>query len=230
MKTIGLLGGASWISTAAVYQWLNQEVNRHLGGYHSARIILYSIDYAPIKNLYHQGWDKIPSLFKKELEIALSLKPDCLLLACNTLHKAFDLIRADITLSIPFFHAIELTHKELLLKNPSKVLFIGTSFTMEDDYFIRPLSQTTTIIVLPNKKEKEEIQEIQSKLSQGENNPRFRNFFCKLLEKYEHQGCQGVVLACTELPLIVDISMTSMILINPLQLQCEAAIIHALHS
>lgn len=79
---------------------------------------------------------------------------------------------------------------------------------MEDDYFIRPLSQTTTIIVLPNKKKKEEIQEIQSKLSHGENSPRFRDFFCKLLEKYEYQGCQGTVLACTELPLIVDISMT----------------------
>lgn len=229
MKTIGILGGTSWPSTMSPYQMINAEVACRLGGHHSARIILYSIDYNAIKSLYPNGWDIIPGLLKQELEFALALKPDCLFIANNTLHKAFDIIEKDLPLRVPFFHGPRLTRDELAKQNKQKTLFLGTAFTMEDDFFTGLLRKAGIDLVVPDAGERKQVQASQSRLSAGEPPDQLiREFFKGLLEKYEKQDCKAVVLACTELPLAIDSSVTQMTIIDPLVLQCRAAVDFAL--
>ncbi|MDP9126910.1 MAG: amino acid racemase [Pseudomonadota bacterium] len=228
MRTIGILGGTSWPSTMAPYNMINAEVARRLGGHHSARIILYSIDYDPIKSLYHHGWDRIPALLKREIEFLARMKPDCLMIANNTLHKAFDLIETEMALPFPVFHAVRLTSQALTKAAPGKTLFLGTSFTMDDDFFKGALARDGVDIIIPDAAERIAIQKEQTALAQGESPVAARVFFSELLRRYENQGCEAVVLACTELPLAIDPSLTQMTLIDPLALQCATAIDFAL--
>ena len=103
MKTIGLLCGASWPSSIEYYKLLNQMAQAHYGGFHSAKLILLNIDYHEIKQHYPNGWDKIPSALKKELKKLNALNPDCILICNNTLHKAYDIIKDEISLNMPLF-------------------------------------------------------------------------------------------------------------------------------
>src|SRR5262249_54771866 len=152
------------------------------------------INYHPIKSLYPQGWaGEVPELFRRELEFVLGLKPDCLFVPCNTLHKAFDMIRDQMDLSIPFFHAIHLTRDALIKAGTKKTLFLGTKFTMEDDFFTGKLCEAGIEIVTPDLGERTRIQEEQTRLAKGEKpDASMRDFFRKLLAKYERQGCGSV--------------------------------------
>lgn len=228
MKTIGILGGASWTSTISPYRWLNEEVNRRLGGSHSARIVLYSMDYDPIKSQYQHGWKEIPNLFKREVEYIISMNPDCLIIANNTLHKAYDMIEDKINISVPLFHAVRLTCDELKNSGVRKILFLGTKQTMKDDYFTGPLRKCGISVMLPDDAQMDKIQSAQEKLAKGKVDNPTREFFSDLLEQYEAKGCKTVVLACTELPLVVNGNMTRMAIIDPLILQCKAAVDYAL--
>ena len=116
-KLIGIIGGASWTSTILYYERLNKLVNSKLGGLHSARIALYSLDYQPLRSLYYEAdsWPTIATLLKAEIMIALRAQPDCLMIACNALHKAFDMIADELALTIPFFHPAKLAATELQL-------------------------------------------------------------------------------------------------------------------
>jgi aspartate racemase len=231
MKTIGIIGGTSWPSTISPYEIINREIAARLGGFHSARIIVYSIDYDPIKSLYHHGWDRIPGLLKREIKFAAALKPDCLFLANNTLHKAVDLIGDSLKLSMPFFHAVHLTRTALLELEISKALFLGTAFTMEDDFFQAPLRQAGITLTIPDALERAEIQVQQSRLAKNEKpDDPMVEFFAALLAKYRQQGCEAAILACTELPLAISNTITDMKLIDPLKLQCHAAVDFALKS
>ena len=228
MKAIGILGGTSWPSTMSPYRLLNEDVARRLGGHHSARITLYSIDYDPIKSLYHHGWDRIPGLLKDELEQLLALKPDGFMIANNTLHKAYDRIDAELAPKVPIFHAARLVREELK-KSSKKALFLGTSLTMEDDFYTGPLRSAGIELMIPDPQERADIQSAQSRLAKGEPaDAAMAAFFTSLLARYQGQGCASAVLACTELPLAIDNSLTSMALIDPLVLQCRAAVDFAL--
>ncbi|MBC7883240.1 MAG: amino acid racemase [Anaerolineae bacterium] len=227
MKLIGLLGGTSWPSTTLPYRMLNEEVQRRLGGHHSARIILYSIDYQEIKSRYYDRWAEIPSLLKREIDTLLSFGPDCWMIANNTLHKAYDVIKDDVS-DIPFFHAVTLTRDHLVDQRIRTALLLGTRFTMEDGFFDGPLTSAGIEVVIPEKGERDHIQEMQSRLSRGEMNPSFRSDFAAILGRYEQAGCEAVVTACTEIPLVVDQRSTTMIVVDPLVLQCNACVDFAL--
>jgi aspartate racemase len=135
MRLIGVLGGTSWPSTILPYRLLNQEVHRRLGGNHSARIALYSIDYHEIRSGYSGDWGKVPDLLLGEIKTLLSFKPDCWMIANNTLHKVYGQIRHELPADPPMFHAVELVRDDLLARGARKVLLLGTRFTMEDDYY-----------------------------------------------------------------------------------------------
>lgn len=135
MKLIGLLGGTSWPSTIEYYRLLNQLAASRLGGYHSAKILLKSLDYHTIKSSYNDGWDRIPELLKQEIEDFLLCKPDCLILCNNTLHKAYDLIAGELNLPIPFFHAVDLAADCANSRGYARVLLLATKFTMEDNFY-----------------------------------------------------------------------------------------------
>lgn len=226
MKQIGLLGGMSWPSTIEYYRLLNKLVAERLGEYHSANLLLKSIDYHQIKSNYHDGWDKIPQLLKVEIETFLLCKPDCLILCNNTLHKAYDKISGDLNLSIPFFHAVDLTADYAKRQGQRNVLLLATKFTMEDEFFYNKLEAKGLNVTIPNKDERQEIQSIQSMLAAGETKPEYIEYFKKLIDKYSQND--AVMLACTELPLAVTSANSCLPIINPTLLQCKAAVDFAL--
>lgn len=227
MKLIGILGGTSWPSTMLPYRLMNEEVQSRLGGHHSARIVLYSIEYHEIKSRYWDRWDEVPALLKSEIDTLLSFGPDCWMLANNTLHKAYDVIAAEVA-DAPFFHGVRLTRDHLVGQGIRSALLLGTKFTMEDDFFATPLEAAGIDVVIPDEGERDRIQAIQSRLSKGETDPAFQSDFAAILARYHQAGCEAVVTACTELPLVIDQGSTAMTVIDPLVLQCQACVDFAL--
>jgi len=222
MKRIALLGGTSWPSTIEYYTELNQRINQKLGGSHSCPMILYNIDYHEIKSRYADGWAEIPSLLRTEIENILKLNPDGLIICNNTLHKAFDLIKNEMQIPVPVFHVIELT-REFILKNDWKrVLLLGTKFTMEDDFFKKPLTEAGIQVTVPDTRERTEIQEIQTELAKGTIKDEFIIYFQKLADKYNY--LDAFVLACTELPLAFRSVNAKPVLVNTIEVQCEKAV------
>ena len=224
MKLIGVLGGTSWPSTMLPYRMLNEQVQKRLGGHRSARIVLYSIDYQAIKSRYHDGWNEIPELLKREVDTLLSFGPDCWMLANNTLHKAYDLIAPELGSDIPFFHAVRLTRDHLVRSGYRRVLLLGTQFTMEDGFYAAPLTAAGIEVEVPGLGDRQTLQGIQAQLSRGVVHAGFADSFRALLETYEAAGCQAVVTACTELPLVIDQTLTAMTVVDPLVLQCRACV------
>jgi aspartate racemase len=222
MKRIALLGGTSWPSTIEYYRMFNQMVADRLGGYHSADLILRSIDYHPIKSRYHEGWDVIPQILEREVRFTLSLPCDGLILCCCTLHKAFDLIREPLSLSVPFFHAVELTASHAREKGMTRLLLLGTRFTMEDGFFEAGLRRAGLEVSVPDARERQEIQAIQSRLAAGENRPEFSEYFADLLGRYSQTD--AAILGCTELPLAITPQISPLPLIDPAKLQVSAAV------
>lgn len=226
MKTIGLLAGTSWPSSIEYYKLLNQMAQNHFGGHHSAKLIILNIDYHEIKQQYNDGWDKIPDILKKELLKLNYLKPDCILICNNTLHKAYDIFKDDITLDMPLFHMLEITAQTAKEENFKKLLLLGTKFTMENDFFKKHLEAFGAEVVVPNLEQRNQIQEFQSKLSKGIIEDDSKNYFIDLLKKYD--DIDAVVLGCTELPLVIEQKGIKQHILNPLELQCQQAFKYAI--
>jgi aspartate racemase len=221
MKTIGLLGGMSWPSTIEYYRFLNQLTQEKLGGYHSANVLLYSIDYHEIKTRYASGWDEIPDLLIAALEKLIKFGPDCIIICNNTLHKAFDLIESDIALSIPVFHIVDVTGEYAKKKKLQNLLMLGTKFTMEDGFFQRKLERYGLTVQIPEPQDRIEIQKMQTELAKGLMENSFRDRFQKVILKHPH--VDAVVLACTEIPLVVKQKDYDIPVLNPGELQCRRA-------
>lgn len=222
MKLIGLLGGTSWPSTIEYYRMLNQLAQERLGGFHSANLLLRSIDYHDIKSHYHDGWDQIPLLLKKEIEAFIDLAPDCLLICNNTLHKAFDQIEPDLKLSIPVFHIVDGVGRFAQAHSLKHLLLLGTKFTMEDGFYQKRLEDRFGLVVkIPSLQERIEIQAIQDQLAKGICKQEFRPYFVNLIRKYS--TVEAVVLACTELPLAIHQNDVDVLVLNPIEYQCRDA-------
>jgi aspartate racemase len=226
MKRIGLLGGTSWPSTIEYYRMINQMVAGRLGGRHSADLLLRSIDYHPIASRYESRWNEIPTLLEQELRLMQALPCDGLILCNNTLHKAYDEIRDRVALTIPFFHAVELSAKAAKERGMKHLLLLATRFTLEDGFFQKGLEKAELEVVIPEPKERDEIQAIQSRLAADEMRPEFREYFTALLKKYAH--ADAAVLACTELPLAIPPEGTPIPTLNSVYLQSRAAVDFAL--
>jgi len=221
MKVIGLLGGTSWPSTFCYYEALNRAAQDVFGGFHSARILLYSIDYHPLKSRYQNGWDEIPALLAKEIGFLLEKKPDCLIVCNNTLHRALDVIRADRDIPVPVFHAGHLAVEEALRQDFKKVLLVATAFTMEDGFFAKYFQDKGIEVIIPVAEDRAVIQAIQTQLAQGNNELSFEATFVSILNRY--LDVDAIVLACTELPLLINEGNAPRPLINTIQCQCRAA-------
>lgn len=226
MKTIGLLGGTGWSSTIGYYKLLNEMVNQRLGGYHSARILLKSIDYNEIMSNYGKDHDKIGQILQHELSELIGLNPDSIMICCNSLHKYYDMIKDDLNLTIPIFHAVDLVVQHIRDHRYKKVLLLATKFTMEDGFFAKKLEQSGTVVAIPNQEERDEMQRIHDKLMQDVVNEEFRNYFRDLIIRY--QMFDAVVLGCTEYPLLVDKDNSALPIIDPVYLQTMSAVDYAL--
>jgi aspartate racemase len=222
LKTIGLLGGTSWPSTIEYYRTLNEFAQETLGGFHSANLLLRSIDYHEIKQRYYERWNEIPALLEQEINAFTALGPDCLIICNNTLHKAFDAIEGRLALKIPVFHVVKVTGEFAQLQKLRRLLLLGTKYTMEDGFFHKGLEQFGLSVETPLEEDRIRIQHIQSQLARGIMTEEFRFFFATLIEKYSG-SIDAVVLACTELPLAIRQQDCVVPILNPINLQCKLA-------
>lgn len=226
MKTIGLLGGTGWSSTIGYYKILNELVAERLGGYHSAKILLKSIDYHDISSNYGKDDAKVADLLKNELEGLIALKPDCVIICCNTLHKFYNLIKGNIQSTIPVFHAVDLVANHLRENNQKKALLLATKFTLDDGFFAKILEQNGITVVIPNQEEREIFQKIHAQLMQNIVTQDSRNYMEALILR--NKDLDAVILGCTEYPLVVDKSNSILPIVNPVVLQAASAVNYVL--
>ena len=224
MKTIGLLGGTSWPSIPLYYTYLNQRVSEMLGGFHSAKIILYSIDYHPIKSLYPDGWEDIPELLGQELKALDEMGPDCILICNNTLHKGYDILveNQEIALMGQIIHIVVATAKKAVDMGVKRVLLLGTKFTMEDGFFVDRLKFFGLDVEIPSEEDRDAIQAMQTEISAGRIQDDFKTRFKDILSRYDHN--EAVILGCTELPMVVSERETDMQIISSIHAQCDEAL------
>ncbi|MGI0119850.1 aspartate/glutamate racemase family protein [Zooshikella sp. RANM57] len=229
MKTIGLLGGMSWESTATYYQLLNKGVKQKLGGLHSAKIILYSIDFAPLEKLQHAGnWDEAAHFLAEKALRLESAGADFILICTNTMHKVAPYIEEKV--SIPLLHIADATAQALITQGIKKVGLLGTAFTMEDDFYKGRLYEKHGLNVLvPNDHDRQIVhQVIYQELCQGKVTEVSKKAFLRIIDDLKAQGAEGVILGCTEIGLLVNQSDTHVSLFDTTQIHADFAVKTAL--
>ena len=205
MNTIGLLGGMSWESTIPYYRQINQRIKQQLGGLHSAKIILYSVDFAQIEALQRSGdWDKAGELLA---DAALKLQAagaDCLVLCTNTMHKVAAAIEAAV--AIPLLHIADATAEAIQAAGFHKVALLGTRFTMEQDFYKKRLTERYGLEVLVPDEEGRTLvhQVIYQELCLGVVNPNSRLQYQQIMADFVTQGAEAIILGCTEIGLLVS--------------------------
>lgn len=205
MKTIGLIGGVSWESTLEYYRIINQEINKRLGGYHSAKCLIYSVDFAEIEELQRMGkWEIIRDIITNS---ALDLKKggaDFILICTNTLHKIADNIEKSA--GIPLIHIVDATGREIVKRNIRKVGLLGTRFTMEESFYKEALFNKFGInVIIPEQSDRETIHNIIfEELCFGVVKESSREQYLRIINKMADTGAEGVILGCTEIPLLIN--------------------------
>lgn len=224
MKTIGLLGGMSWESTAEYYRILNETVKEKLGGLHSAEILLYSVDFEPIEQLQHQGeWEQAAAILASGAQRLERGGADLLLLCTNTMHRVADEIGASI--SIPFLHIADATAQAIQKQNLSTVGLLGTRFTMEHSFYRERLEQRGLQVLVPNQASRNEVHRIiYEELCLGIVNLDSRRYFAETIQSLVEQGTQGIVLGCTEIMLLVRPEDSPVLLFDTTAIHARAAV------
>jgi len=204
MKTIGLIGGMSWQSSKFYYEYLNQLVAERLGGQHSAKIIMSSVDFHEITELFKaDDWSTLGKLVAIEAKKLEAAGADCIVLGTNTIHLVSDAITNAIT--IPFLHIAEATGRSIIEKNVQKVALLGTRFTMEKEFYTQILESDFDLeVLIPNKTQRDYLQSlIFDELVKGVFTESGKDECLKIIEDLRSQGAEGVILGCTELPILI---------------------------
>lgn len=227
MKTLGLIG-ITWISTAVYFKTINQLVTERLGGAHSAKILLYSMDFHEFKTLLEKNdWEQIEGIL---LGIARRLEnagADCIVMCSNTPHLVADMIRQKI--QIPVLHIAEETAKAIVRQGASKVGLLGTKFTMEHSFFKERLSKFGSEALIPNSDDRDFIHaSILNELTNGIFKEETKNKYLEIIEKLRGDGAQGVIFGCTEIPLLIDQSDCNITVFDTTAIHSEAAVDFAL--
>ena len=229
MKTIGLIGGMSWESSAVYYKIINNEVKKLLGGFHSCKNIMISVDFAEIEKLQHsddwQALNNIMASSAKKLELAGA---DIVILCTNTMHLCSDSIIKNI--NIPFLHIAEATGKEIVKQNIKKVGLLGTKFTMEMDFYKGLLVKDFGIeVVIPSVEERKIVHDIiYNELVHGKIKNNSKEIYKKIIQNLEAQGAEGVILGCTEIPLLIKDSDVNIQIFDTTKIHAKKAVEWAL--
>lgn len=229
MKKIGLIGGMSWESTQIYYEVLNQKVKELLGRFHSAKIVIDSVDFSVIHELQVQNdWD---ALNKEMIEAATNLKnakAEMILICANTMHLCSDAISQN--LDLPLIHIAKATGEKIKSAGLNTVLLLGTKFTMERDFYKNILTNDFGIkVLIPSEVDREIVHSvIYDELVQGKINKSSRSQYIRIIEEAIKNGAEGVVLGCTEIPLLIEPSDVSIPIFNTTEIHAEKAVEFAL--
>jgi aspartate racemase len=204
MKTIGLIGGMSWESTVPYYRIINETVREKLGGFHSAKIVLYSVDFYEVELLQRSGlWDEAGHLLAQAAESLQAAGADFLVLCTNTMHRVADAIETAV--NIPLFHIVDPTAQEIKQAGIEKVGLLGTRFTMEQDFYRGRLqNQHHLDVLIPDDVDREVVHRvIYEELVVGSVRDSSRTEYRKIIQRLVNHGAQGVILGCTEISMLV---------------------------
>jgi len=230
MKTIGLIGGMSWESTQSYYQLLNQGVKNKLGGLHSAKIVLVSLDFAEIAVLQQQqDWPQMAEILIKAAKQVEAAGADYLLICTNTMHKLAEQVQAAVT--IPLLHIADAVGENLIQHNFKKVALLGTQFTMEQDFYKQRLADKFAIdVLIPDTQGRETVHRvIYDELCKGIISPESKAEYLTIIDDLTQQGAEAIILGCTEIALLVQQSDTSIPLLDSTALHCAMALENSLN-
>lgn len=225
MKTIGLLGGMSWESTAGYYRAINQGVKSALGRLHSAKIAMYSVDFDPIEKLQHEGdWVGTADILTQAAKNVQHAGADFLLICTNTMHKVAPQIEKAI--DIPLLHIADATAEVLVAQGIHTVGLLGTAFTMEQDFYKRRLSETFGLTVqVPNEADRKIVHDIIYKeLCLGNVQHQSKIEYLRIIESLANQGAEAVILGCTEIGMLVQQADTDIPLLDTTHIHAQKAV------
>jgi len=230
MKKIGMLGGMSWESTHTYYKLINEEVKNKLGGLHSAKIILSSVDFDEIEKLQHLGdWDKLAEILKDEAQAIEAAKADFLLICTNTMHKVAPFIEKNI--KIPILHIADATAYKLQKNGVKKIALLGTRFTMGQDFYKQRIIEKFGIdVIIPNEEEQTLVHNIiYDELCLGLVKDSSREVYKKIIKRLEiEEGVEGVILGCTEISMLIQDNDVDIPTYDTTELHATAAVTKAL--
>jgi aspartate racemase len=229
MKTMGLIGGMSWESSTLYYQIINRTIQEKLGGVHSCESIMYSVDFDKIAELQKNGeWDKLAILMTQAARKLEKSGADFIVLCTNTMHKLSDEIEKNI--SIPLIHIVDAAAEKINEKKIKKIGLLGTSFTMEQDFFKgRLLDKYNIETIVPNQEQRHQIHRIiYDELVKGIINNNSRNIFLDIITDLIHQGAEGIILGCTEIELLITNEYTDAELFKTAEIHAKKAVEFAL--
>ena len=228
MKTIGLIGGMSWESTVTYYKIINETVKEKLGGLHSAKCILYSIDFQEIEECQANGnWEKSGEILGEAANNLEKAGADFIVICTNTMHKVINQIKEKI--SIPILHIAEMTAEKILEKGLKNIALLGTKYTMEQDFYKSKLIEKGINVIIPDKNDIETINEvIYDELCLGTINFNSKKKFLEIVDKLRSKGAEGIILGCTEIGLLIKNEDTDVPLFDTAVIHAEEAAIYSI--
>ena len=229
MKTIGLLGGMSWESTSTYYRLINQEINRRLGALHSAKLILFSVDFNEIEALQSSGdWRRAGEILGEGAKALERAGADFVLICTNTMHKVAPEIESGI--SVPLLHIADPTGSALRAAGIRRVGLLGTRFTMEEPFYREHLSRNYALdMITPPEQERDLVHRvIYDELCLGKLSDQSRDDYLGIMSRLQARGAEGVILGCTEIALLVKPADTDVRLFDTTTLHASGAVDAAL--
>jgi aspartate racemase len=231
MKTIGLLGGMSWESSIEYYRIINETVRAKLGGLHSAKSIMYSVDFAEIEALQHQGkWDQATELMISAAHKIEKGGADFLIICTNTMHKMADTLQTH--LQIPLLHIADATAARIKAQRLKKIGLLGTKFTMEEDFYKGRLVKRHGLeVLIPTEEERDIVHRvIYDELCIGKVKQPSREQYVGIMDDLVRRGAAGIILGCTEISLLVSDEDSQVPLLDTTKIHAVAAVEYALAS
>lgn len=204
MKTIGLIGGMSWESTVTYYKIINETVKERLGGFHSGKILLYSVDFAEIEECQAKGdWEKSAEILSEAAENLEKAGADFIVICTNTMHKVAGKIQENI--KIPVIHIADATAHKLKQDGILKTALLGTKYTMTQDFYKEKLRENGIEVLIPEEKDIEIVNHvIYEELCLGKILDSSRKEYIRIIDGLKEKGAQGVILGCTEIGLLIS--------------------------
>ena len=228
LKTIGLIGGMSWESTVTYYKIINETVKEKLGRLHSAKCILYSVDFQEIEECQANGnWEKSGEILGEAAYNLEKAGADFIVICTNTMHKVVNQIKEKI--SIPILHIAEMTAEKILEKGLKNIALLGTKYTMEQDFYKSKLIEKGINVIIPDKNDIEIINEvIYDELCLGTINSDSKKKFLEIVDKLRNKGAEGIILGCTEIGLLIKNEDTDVPLFDTAIIHAEQAAMYSI--
>ena len=229
MKIIGMIGGMSWESSIEYYRIINETVRAELGGLHSAKSIIYSVEFAEIEALQHQDrWDEAAKILSDAARSIESGGADFAIICTNTMHKLYDIIQQNI--QIPMLHIADATAESIKAEGIQKIALLGTRFTMEENFYKGRLMDNYGLdVIIPDSEDMEIVHHIiYDELCAGIIRSESKQKYADIIQRLVRNGAEGIILGCTEIGLLVKQEDSSVPLFDTTEIHAKAAVNYAL--